>query len=591
MSGHTFGRVVLGAFIALGACVAASSCGSDNTSTKKAVGCTLNSDCDSPLICVYQRCHQACGASSDCPDGQRCVAGDSASAAHVCQLPVESSCASEVSCTGDQLCSATDQQCRTPCHSSKDCVKGDYCESEGSQSLCFVTTNSSDESVLIDNGVLEAGAPDSSMTSGGEGGSSGVVGPVAQGGTGGAAGAESSAGGASDDAGTVASVCTVHFGAIAIGDTIGGYLSGVGTRTPKGLLLLDGYAGPGLDGGSANRIDVQSFDVTGVSKAAAAPAIVDPTVAADGIFIKAATTSPDGITAVVYTQDEGNFPAPKIAFLAADLTPIGLPQSLGPNNSVIGQPDMQWVKDRFVIAFAYNDGSGAYAIKVQMFGPDGVMITGIGPVPTDDLAGHIAVAPGTDYLSLAASGTTIAVAYHNVAKEFPMMSLVDLDANPIGEPIQIAAAVTRYGLALAGTAHGFVAVWHEYGSPTDADAGLFGDRIGHATFISVAGEVGSTIRLPGGVAASSARGSSDGTRAAFALLYAGGVTFGSATDDLSGGFRTSSAIPAGSAVDANNDEISISNSASSGSFGVSYYSRADHRTRAVAEACTPVTGN
>ena len=47
-----------------------------------AQGCTLNSDCDAPLVCTFGMCHTACRTTEDCPTGSRCVQGDGAS---VCQ--------------------------------------------------------------------------------------------------------------------------------------------------------------------------------------------------------------------------------------------------------------------------------------------------------------------------------------------------------------------------------------------------------------------------------------------------------------------------------------------------------------------------
>src|SRR4051812_31179986 len=35
--------------------------------------CVLNSDCDSPLVCVFGECHVQCLTSVDCAAGQACV--------------------------------------------------------------------------------------------------------------------------------------------------------------------------------------------------------------------------------------------------------------------------------------------------------------------------------------------------------------------------------------------------------------------------------------------------------------------------------------------------------------------------------------
>src|SRR5579862_1930676 len=50
--------------------------------------CSLNSDCDSPLVCVFSRCHQQCKTSEDCASGERCVASGGGGD-NVCQLAQE----------------------------------------------------------------------------------------------------------------------------------------------------------------------------------------------------------------------------------------------------------------------------------------------------------------------------------------------------------------------------------------------------------------------------------------------------------------------------------------------------------------------
>ena len=50
--------------------VTGSGCGSDTPKRAGglAAGCTLNSDCDSDLVCTFGRCHTECAATKDCPD-------------------------------------------------------------------------------------------------------------------------------------------------------------------------------------------------------------------------------------------------------------------------------------------------------------------------------------------------------------------------------------------------------------------------------------------------------------------------------------------------------------------------------------------
>jgi hypothetical protein len=91
---------------------------------KLAAVCTINSDCDAPLVCAFQRCHTACESSRDCDPGQRCVASDRPF--HVCQLEDESKCKTNSNCPEGQIC-GVDSQCRDACITSRDCIKGQVC--------------------------------------------------------------------------------------------------------------------------------------------------------------------------------------------------------------------------------------------------------------------------------------------------------------------------------------------------------------------------------------------------------------------------------------------------------------------------------
>ena len=58
------------------AIASAASSGCSSTKSQPATlaqGCSLNSDCTSPLICVFSLCHDQCAASRDCPNGELCV--------------------------------------------------------------------------------------------------------------------------------------------------------------------------------------------------------------------------------------------------------------------------------------------------------------------------------------------------------------------------------------------------------------------------------------------------------------------------------------------------------------------------------------
>jgi hypothetical protein len=114
-----------------------------------AQGCTLNSDCNDPLVCIFSLCHQACTTTRDCPAPEICVAAGSDK---VCTLPSES-CTDGGSCPVGLLC-GSDGQCHDPCTTSADCtVSGQECVSR----TCVDAS---------DGGVAEGGGA-------GEGGGSG----------------------------------------------------------------------------------------------------------------------------------------------------------------------------------------------------------------------------------------------------------------------------------------------------------------------------------------------------------------------------------------------------------------------------------
>jgi hypothetical protein len=101
-------------------------CSSDDGPALKALaaGCVVNTDCDTPLVCAFQKCHNACSDSRDCPLAERCVASDRPY--HVCQLEDERNCVRNSDCVEGQVC-GIDQQCRDQCSTAKDCVRNQIC--------------------------------------------------------------------------------------------------------------------------------------------------------------------------------------------------------------------------------------------------------------------------------------------------------------------------------------------------------------------------------------------------------------------------------------------------------------------------------
>ncbi len=162
-----------------------------------AEGCSLNSDCEAPLICAFELCHTQCLESRDCPSGERCVHTDDPSV-NVCQLPEESDCQSSKDCKGKQICTP-DGQCRDVCTGHGDCVIGQVCTNQnGCAEPDEVDANGN--LIGVDGG---AGSGGSSGAGGGgtggngaNGGSGGASGNAGTGGAGGSGGGTGGAGGA-----------------------------------------------------------------------------------------------------------------------------------------------------------------------------------------------------------------------------------------------------------------------------------------------------------------------------------------------------------------------------------------------------------
>src|SRR4051812_43643015 len=104
-------KFIRGLVLVFMAFMAAAACSDSTSKPTKALasGCSINSDCDSPLVCAFQRCHTACETSRDCDPGQRCMASDRPF--HVCQLAQEELCTYNSQCPTGQVC-GRDGQCR-----------------------------------------------------------------------------------------------------------------------------------------------------------------------------------------------------------------------------------------------------------------------------------------------------------------------------------------------------------------------------------------------------------------------------------------------------------------------------------------------
>lgn len=131
--GQTPSRKLLVAFACVGASlVFGGGCSADDAPAGPgaghalAEGCLINSDCASPLVCAFRRCHTQCKVARDCNAPERCVASDRPF--NVCQQELEQPCTRNSDCPELQIC-ANDQQCRDACQTDRDCVLGQVCVS------------------------------------------------------------------------------------------------------------------------------------------------------------------------------------------------------------------------------------------------------------------------------------------------------------------------------------------------------------------------------------------------------------------------------------------------------------------------------
>ncbi len=118
-------------------------------------GCILNSDCRSPLVCAFRKCHEACVVDSDCqPRGLECRPADKPF--NVCLLPDELDCPSgrDSECPGTLVC-APDLICRDRCTSDSQCLPprppdpGQVC----TQGVCAAPKELTDAGTLVATGT------------------------------------------------------------------------------------------------------------------------------------------------------------------------------------------------------------------------------------------------------------------------------------------------------------------------------------------------------------------------------------------------------------------------------------------------------
>jgi hypothetical protein len=185
------------------------SCGGDDTAAGgEAVGCSINSECNNPLVCAFRKCHKQCSTARDCPTGQRCVLSTDADTGEilgkVCQLPEEATkqCTRNSDCPGVQIC-GIDSKCRDECIDARDCplrtqlcINSTCADPEETKDGGLPQTN--DASVTRDGDPINPTTTGGGMGGSGMGGMGGMGGSGMGGATGGTGGG---AGGGAPDAG------------------------------------------------------------------------------------------------------------------------------------------------------------------------------------------------------------------------------------------------------------------------------------------------------------------------------------------------------------------------------------------------------
>ncbi|HEY1691927.1 MAG TPA: hypothetical protein VGG39_07185 [Polyangiaceae bacterium] len=537
------------------------SCSSSKSPAGLAAGCSLNSDCDNPLVCIFALCHQACEESRDCSDGERCVKVDGTG---VCELSTEASCANGKTCEGSLVC-GPDQQCRTPCTTQTDCLGGQVCQSN----VCY------DPSELDGSGSSSGSASSSGGTSSSGGSSSGGDGGGKDGAT---------------EGGSSCPSAQTQFGGVATGDANPGFGSGLGIVAPGNIYIFSGYKGAdptGADAGIVSYVYVQAFDpVTGNSKGPAAPffsTAADPNIAET---IDAAAVSPSGEIALLYgTNTTGLWatflePGGDAGTATAGLTVLKTFQIA---TSVYRQPFAAWdsASQSFVFTYKYTGTTGP--ARVQKYLPNGNSAGGsTDPVPTDQTSAVMSTYGNT---SVGYSNGVYGVGFVNSGGNYPAFTVLDGQGNQVGTTTLLEQAFSTTWSTLSGTSTGFVSFLDtgttvaEVLVPVAADGGVAapsGDAGSEYAGFTVAG----AKRAAYAVAAEDYAGVGG---VGVGILYPDGLSFAYVNAD--GITHVGPASLVSHAYDPNGDYMHANNW--NGSFGVSLFEIDDHQTVALASGCTP----
>ena len=597
--------LALASVVAIFVVAASSSCSSSNGAVGLDDSCTINSDCNSPLICAFARCHEACAASRDCPNSERCVLSG---AIGICQLPQESTCAGDgATCQSGQVC-GTDAQCRAQCTGTSDCASGDICLPTGAVSACYAPSNAADEAALVAAGALSPDGAvlfDGSPGNGSDGSSSS--------GTDGATSSDGSMATSSDgqaDGPTGPPCLVTQFTSTAIGDSNQYFTSGVGARTTNELLVFDSYVGPDPtgDGGgpSIAAIYDQAFDpVSGNSAGPAQPLVTmknQDIVGRDssaGMMIESAAIAPTGQIALVcsvrFYITGGSYDSTQLyaVFLGvggdggAGLTVQRT--ALLSTAAFYQQPYAIWSTTSNAFVFSWYDGDGGDFVTVQKFQANGSPAGGNSTVvPTVSSNNTVYSNHGVAQGAAGESNGLLGVAYEAPISSIFSLTILDATGALIGSPFSVAHPVSGTPLwtAVGGTAQGFVYFYDEGGGvgevflPVGGDAGVVGAGSDASTFTG--------FSFPGTVHATAARALSDSAGGAggvgLALLYPTGVSFAYVQADGVHHVGPSPILPH---TVASGDYTSLTTL--NGSFVTSLYSSANHQTQVAASGsgCTP----
>jgi hypothetical protein len=222
-------------------------CGSDDEKAinlaKLSQGCSLNSQCENPLVCTFAHCHRQCDDDRDCRGEERCVKGESG---HVCQLAADTACTTAKDCNGTQVC-GVDKECRDKCTADSDCTTS----TRGADQVCAQSgecASTDPKKDTVDGmGNIQPDPFDDTKDSG-AGGASGA------GGSGGASGSSGSDGsGGSGTGGMDASPDSSVGGTAGTAGAAG--TGGAGTGGAAGTAGASGTGGAGTGGTGGSSTD------------------------------------------------------------------------------------------------------------------------------------------------------------------------------------------------------------------------------------------------------------------------------------------------------------------------------------------------